>query len=394
MPEHRTEAEASNINLANILLALFKRKRTILFCTIAGLIGAAGVYFLWPRSYESDAALLVRYVLDRSAVDPETTGAASVGSTATKTNDTFINAEVAILKSWDLAVQVAEALGPKRVLTDAKGNPSVNSAAGAIYSGLDVVSTKNSNVILVSYRNPRPEVATLVLNELVNRYFTKHLEVHRSAGAFDFVSQQTDQVRSRLNQTEDALKAVKAKAGVLDLKDSTAGLTSEATKMEDQLRTAEGDLAEQRARVKLMEGGAASNPAQPAVTTTSPSPTATATASPAAQPTNEQIQQYQGLIARLGELRKSEGELLSKYSDSASPVKSVRAQIADLKRKNRTRKRSFRVWLLSVPLGLILGMRRQRWLVSKPGPRYSKLSLVAFENGSNSSRKQPRNSHP
>ena len=95
----------------------------------------------------------------------------------------------------------------------------------------------------------------------MNRYFTKHLEVHRSAGAFDFVSQQSDQVRSRLNQTEDALKALKAKAGILDLKESTAGLTAQAGKMEDQLRAAEGDLAEQRARVKLMEGAAATESA-------------------------------------------------------------------------------------------------------------------------------------
>src|SRR5437868_3328440 len=341
MPEHRIEPEVSSLNLSSILLAVFKRKRTILFSTAAGAIAAAAVYLLWPHSYESNAALLVRYVLDRSSVDPETAAGGAVGSIATKTNDTFINAEVSILTSWDLAVQVAEALGPKRVLPDAKGNPSINEAAGAIFSGLNVVSTKNSNVIQVSYTNSRPEVATLVLNELVNRYFTKHLEVHRSAGAFDFVSQQTDQVRSRLNQTEDALKALKAKAGILDLKDSTTGLTSEATKMEDQLRSAEGDLAEQRARVKLMEGAAASNPAQPAVTTTSPSPTATATPSPAAQPTNEQIQQYQGLIARLGELRKSEVELLSKYSDSTSPVKSVRAHIADLENEKRDSEKKF-----------------------------------------------------
>src|SRR5882724_5679846 len=202
MPQHHTEAEPSNLNLSSILLAVFKRKRTILFSTVAGVIAAAAVYLLWPHTYESDAALLVRYVLERSAVDPETPNGGAVGSKATTTNDTFINAEVAILKSWDIAVQVAEALGPKRVLPDAKGNPTVNDAAGAVSSGLDVApaSTKNSNIILVSYTNPRPDVATLVLNELVNRYFTKHLEVHRSAGAFDFVSQQTDQVRSRLNQ--------------------------------------------------------------------------------------------------------------------------------------------------------------------------------------------------
>jgi uncharacterized protein involved in exopolysaccharide biosynthesis/Mrp family chromosome partitioning ATPase len=347
MPEHHKEAEPSNLTLSSILLAVFKRKKTILISTLAGAIAAAVVYLLWPPTYESDAALLVRYVLDRSAVDPETVGSGSVGSAATKTNDTFINAEVSILKSWDLAVQVAEALGPKRVLPDAKGDPSINRAAGAIFSGLNVVSTKNSNVILVSYTNSRPEVATLVLNELVNRYFTKHLEVHRSAGAFDFVSQQTDQVRSRLNQTEDALKALKAKAGILDLKESTAGLTAQANKMEDELRAAEGDLAEERARVKLMEGAGPPSPPQtgPAAQTAatpaaSASPGANAAPSPAAQPTREQIQEYQGLIARLTELRKSELELLGKYSDTASPVKSVRAQRADLeneKRKSETK---------------------------------------------------------
>jgi Mrp family chromosome partitioning ATPase len=181
----------------------------------------------------------------------------------------------------------------------------------------------------------------------VNRYFTKHLEVHRSAGAFDFVSQQTDQVRSRLYQTEDALKALKAKAGILDLKESTLGLTAQASKMEDQIRAAEGDLAEQRARVKLMEGAGLPSPPQagravePAATpAASASPGVTAAPSPVAQPTHEQIQEYQGLIARLTELRKSEVGLLSKYSDASSLVKSVRAQIADLeneKRKSETK---------------------------------------------------------
>src|SRR5207253_1943407 len=83
----------------------------------------------------------------------------------------------------------AEALGPNRVLPDAKA-PSVVAAAAAINSGLSTTTSKGSNIIGVSYTNRKPEVTTQVLSELVTRYFTKHLEVHRSAGAFDFVSQQ------------------------------------------------------------------------------------------------------------------------------------------------------------------------------------------------------------
>src|SRR5437773_2121593 len=247
MPEHRMESEPSNLNLRNILLALFKWKRTILGFTVFGIVAAAAVYFFYPTTYESDARLLVRYVLERSGFDPVDSITGQRGAAGTGlSNDGVIAAEVSILTSWDLSVQVAEALGPNRVLPDTKA-PTVVGAAAAINSGLVTTTAKGSNIIGVAYQNRKPEVATAVLNELVNRYFTKHLEVHRSAGAFDFVSQQTDQVRGRLGQTEDTLKQLKAKAGILDLKDSISALNGEAAKTAEQLSIAEGDLAEQRA---------------------------------------------------------------------------------------------------------------------------------------------------
>src|SRR5437762_305517 len=255
MPEHRTEPEHSNLNLNNILFAIFKWKRTIIGFTLFGILAAAAVYFFYPAVYESDARLLVRYVLERSGYDPvdAVQGQGTRGGSGL-TIDAVIAAEVSILTSWDLSVQVAEALGPNRVLPDAKA-PSVVAAAAAINSGLSTTTAKGSNIIEVSYQNPKPEVATAVLNELVSRYFTKHLEVHRSAGAFDFVSQQTDQIRGRLNQTEDALKVLEANAGVMSLQDSMTSLSAQSTHLEDQIRAAENDLAEEQAKVKQIERG-------------------------------------------------------------------------------------------------------------------------------------------
>src|SRR5438128_3750886 len=239
MPEHRTEPESSNFNLRNILFALFKWKRRILGLALFGIGVAAGIYFFYPAVYESDARLLVRYVLERSGYDPVDAlqGQGTRGGSGL-TIDAVIAAEVSILTSWDLSVQVAEALGPDRVLRDAKA-PTVVGAAAAINAGLSTTTSKGSNIIGVSYTSTKPEVATAVLNELVSRYFTKHLEVHRSAGAFDFVSQQTDQIRNRLGQTEDALKQLKAKAGIYDLKDSVSSVHTETTKTADQLSDAE-----------------------------------------------------------------------------------------------------------------------------------------------------------
>src|SRR5438552_1685331 len=268
MAEIRHETQQhSGLNLSAILFALFKRKRTIIVCAAVGIIAAAAVYFLFPPCYESQAKLLVRYVLERSAVDPIEAEKAAAASNTEGVRGS--GAEIEILTSRDLAMQVAQAIGPQRLLPPpqdlvsrivraiglkgllpASGASATESdAAEAISSGLKVISSKGSNIILVSYKNRDPQIATLVLQELLSRYFVKHLEVHRSAGAFDFVAQQTDQVRARLNQTEDDLKSLRQKTGIASLKEGSAALTAEAAKTQEQLNAAEADLAEQQALV-------------------------------------------------------------------------------------------------------------------------------------------------
>jgi len=251
MAEIRRETQQhSGMNLSAILFALFKRKWSIILLALTGIIAAAAVYFLYPPVYESQAKLLVRYVLERSAVDP--IEGAKPSGTSSSDVDKVIGAEIAILTSWDLAVQVAQAIGPKRLLPRAGEAATETAAAGAVSSGLSAISSKGSNIIFVSYKNHDPQIATLVLQELLSRYFIKHLEVHRSAGAFDFVTQQTDQVRARLNQTEDTLKTLMDKTGIVSLKEGSDALNAEAAKTKEQLNDAESELAEHQALVKQM----------------------------------------------------------------------------------------------------------------------------------------------
>src|SRR6266850_4668391 len=266
MTEIRRETQQpSGMKLGDILFALFKRKKTIIACAVVGTIAAAAVYFLYPPSYESQAKLLVRYVTERSAVDP--IDAEKAAAASNNEADRVMGAEMEILTSWDLAMQVAQAIGPQRLLPPPQdllsrvaraiglkgllppsgASATESDAAGAVSSGLKVLSSKGSNIILVSYKNRDPQIATLVLQELLSRYFVKHLEVHRSAGAFDFVTQQTDQVRARLSQTEDALKSLRAKTGIASLKEGSVALTAEAAKTQETLNTAEAELAEQKA---------------------------------------------------------------------------------------------------------------------------------------------------
>lgn len=316
-PQVDLEAQHSGLGVDDVLYAIFKHKWKILLCTIAGLIAAAAFILLTPPIYESQAKLLVRYVLERSSVDP-VEGSSGSG----QTTDTVISSEVEILTSWDLAVQVAEAIGPKRLLPGAPTGATAAEAAATVRDGLTVSARPHSNIIFVAYRNSRPELAALVLEELVTRYFTKHLEVHRSAGAFDFVTQQTDQVRSRLTQTEDAIRAIKAKLGIISLSDSNEALSGELAKIQDQLHASEAEQMEQETRVKQMEqmtsvGKSEAKEDQKEI------------------PSSGNVQHYQALVARLAQLRGTEMELLSKYTPGNVVVKMTRAQITDLENQRR-----------------------------------------------------------
>ena len=341
MSEAPPPAEHSKLNLSDILAAIFKHKGAVLLCALAGLVAAAGVYVVYPPVYESQAKLLVRYVLDRSPVDPvdgQTTSSATTGFG--KTTENIMNSEVEILTSWDLAVQVAEALGVKRLLPESGGAASIPQAAGTITSGLDVVARKGSDILFVSYKNTDPQLATLVLDELVNRYFVKHLEVHRSAAAFDFVARQSDQVRARLNETDDALKALKAKAGITSIADNTGTLSADVVKIEDQYLAAEAELAEQTARVKEIEGVI---DASPGSSSPSPSPKnasgAESVTKPKASP--DEVQRYQALASRLTALRQGELDLLSRYTQENEYVKLNRAEVKKIEGQKRELEKKF-----------------------------------------------------
>src|SRR4029077_13215932 len=113
----------SGIHLSDILFAVFKRKWTVILFALLGIIAAATYYFLFPPAYESEAKLLVRYVLERSAVDPIDGTKPTFPSS--NDSDRVIGTEIEILTSWDLAMQVAQAIGPKRLLAPAPVPESV-----------------------------------------------------------------------------------------------------------------------------------------------------------------------------------------------------------------------------------------------------------------------------
>jgi polysaccharide biosynthesis transport protein len=175
-----------------------------------------------------------------------------------------------------------------------------------------------------------------VVQELVKRYFDKHLEVHRSVGAFEFVTKETSELRNQLEQTEGELKQLKERAGIISLAEAKATLATELGKTQQDLDGAETDLASQQARVRDLEKSLA---ATGAISSGAPVRPATA----------EAVQEYQSLVNRLTQLQQAETELLSKYTAQNRIVKVKQAQIADLEKQRRDLAKKYPALVDAVP---------------------------------------------
>jgi len=233
----------------NVYSILFKHKRKIAIGAVAGLVVAAILLFaLQPPIYESNAKLLVRYIVDRSAVD----AVDGLNGSASTVSAAALDSEVEILTSWDLYEQVAETIGIERLMPDAKGTATKVGAAQAIASGL-MVSARGGGVIVVSYKNTDPALTVLVLEALLKGYFTKHLEIHRSKASFDLISQQNELLRAELAKTEDDLKKKKAEAAIISVSETAATINSEVASTEHEVNVARTELARQSALVAELE---------------------------------------------------------------------------------------------------------------------------------------------
>ena len=149
MSQQKPIAQPSSMNLHDILYVLFRHKWKIIVTSAIGLSAAAAVFLLYPTVYESQAKLLVRYVIDRSAIDQMDSKAATGPA-----SENLINSEVEILTSWDLATQVASAIGFARFLPESDGPPDIAKAVRNLRMDLTVTALRGTNIIVVSYTEP------------------------------------------------------------------------------------------------------------------------------------------------------------------------------------------------------------------------------------------------
>ncbi len=299
--------------LQDVLYVLFKHKWKILISSALGLAAAASLYVTRKPFYESEAELVINSVVQRGALDGHETEMAAGG----RGGEQVVNTEMLILRSGDLALEVAEAIGVDRLIPDAAETASVHDAASVVQLGLEVKpAAKGSNVLSVIYRNVDKQLTLDVLEEVVKRYYAKHLEIHRSTSAFESVEAQVKEVKERLDKTEAELNKLKSGSGIISLNDESLSLSSQRERTKQDLNSARAEMAQQTTLVerlerRLAEAAAASGEG---VTPIGTQALARKPEIPViAAPTAAQLEAYKALADRLEFHQKRDFELQAKY---------------------------------------------------------------------------------
>jgi uncharacterized protein involved in exopolysaccharide biosynthesis/Mrp family chromosome partitioning ATPase len=334
MQKPQTKQAPKGFGPQDILFVLFKHKWMILLLTCVGIGAAAAVYLYQKPIYQSTAKLLVRYVMETGSVDPYS---AMKTPGASRNGDPVILTEIEILRSVDLARDVAQAVGLEKLLPDLGAPPAelqsnvISGAAGVILSELKVDRGQSPNVLHVTYGNPDPDTAKAVLDELVELYFKKHLDIHRSAAAFDLVAKQTEEVRARLADTEKKLNQLRTESGITSLAAATDALATLRARTRDDLMSARAELAEQDARIQSLS----KTPASDDGATPDDSDQAVAADDPFERVPPQVVTEFRAIMEMIAILQRRDLELRLKFTDGNRLVGHNQRQINDYETRRR-----------------------------------------------------------
>lgn len=301
------------LGVDDVFFTLFRHKWLILTFVGLGVVAAVAVRFVQPPLFKSMAKLNVPYVVETKAVNtanPETqiitTGSGGLA---------VMESEIEILKSLDLAILVAEIVGPETVLARKGGGSNRMAAAGVIASGMIVNPTKTAT-ITVTFQDSDREIVQPVLNAVIKAYAAKHRQVHSGEGVWDgYYGKQRDDWSKKLLVTEEKLRVLKNDANLISVEETKSAYQIHLSKLQGKLFDAEMELAERKAQIGNLDLVAVA-PGR--------------TNAPHAAVSVGDMADYTATVARLEYLVRYERKLLSEGLKDAHPwVQAARTELGE-----------------------------------------------------------------
>jgi succinoglycan biosynthesis transport protein ExoP len=249
------------MNFSQFFLILRARQR-IIWITLATVVALTLVVSLViPKTYKATSSVLLNY----KGVDP-VTGLTLPGQLLPG----YMATQIDIITSKNVALRVVDALkladSPVVVqqFNDATGGKGTvrDWLAALLLKKLDIVPSKESSVVEISFSGADPQFVSAVANAFADEYqkISVQLRVEPMKKASAYFDAQTKQLRDGLEAAQSRLSKYQQEHGIVSLDNRVDVESNRLNDLSTQLVVAQGLSTEAKSRreMALGEGGAAS----------------------------------------------------------------------------------------------------------------------------------------
>jgi|688.fasta_scaffold02833_17 uncharacterized protein involved in exopolysaccharide biosynthesis/MinD-like ATPase involved in chromosome partitioning or flagellar assembly len=281
-----------DLSLNAILQLPFVYWRLILCSTILAGLLSWGLILAWPRSYQSEAKLLILVGRESVSLDPTVTTSQTM--LLQKSQEEEINSALEVLSSRAVADKVVENLGAAAVIdgflpSDSTVPPStfklmVNRgkqvarnildfglrtsglrdplsdhelAVMKIQSSLEIVAAKKSSVITIHAESRSPAMAQAIAKQVMEIFMEQHLQVTRTKGSQKFFTGQREEADKRVKELLDRKSKFMSDRNMVSVEASRSLLKDQIAALDRDLVVAVGELEQTTAEVTEMISGQA-----------------------------------------------------------------------------------------------------------------------------------------
>jgi uncharacterized protein involved in exopolysaccharide biosynthesis len=211
---------------------------------------------------------------------------------------------------WRASAKEADGSPPENTFAVEK---TVNRVAG----NLDVVPTKKSRIIKVTYTDTDPLRAKKTLEKIYQKYVELHVEINENKQAGQVFNEQTDSFNQKLNQSTTALKKFDVQNGVTgaDIRVQQELLLKQLYEAQAQINTARTEIGETEKRIASLKEKIQTQPEQIQVGSVS-----------------KYVSALDGMKQELIQLEQQRTQLLQKYQPTARPVRENEERVKQLKK--------------------------------------------------------------
>jgi succinoglycan biosynthesis transport protein ExoP len=206
------------MSLHQFLLILLARKKIILATLVATVALALGASLVLSKTYKATASVLLNY----KGVDP-LTGLTMPGQLLPG----YMATQIDIISSKNVALRVVDALRLASVpavmqqFRDAnEGRGSVRDwLADLLLKKLDIVPSRESSVVEISFKGADPQFAAAVANAFADEYqkITVQLKTEPAKKASSYFNEQTRQLRDKVEAAQARLSRYQQEKGIVSL---------------------------------------------------------------------------------------------------------------------------------------------------------------------------------